>query len=230
MQKEEKNMKASLFARESVWNGKPHNITERLNALTHGVGVGLSIGGLIFLLILTSLNSGGALRFITFSIYGSFQILLYLSSSVTHQFTDMPRVYNPMRILDQSAIYLLIAGTYTPAALLVLQGALGWWIFGIIWTLAVLGILMKTLAFRDKHILSDLLYLPMGWLFIVFIRPFLERSPPGLIQWMLAGGICYTVGIVFYISKRIPMGHVIWHLLVISGGLCFYLGFAFYLT
>lgn len=223
-------MSIRFFERESVWGGKPHNVTERLNALTHSIGVGLSIAGFIFLFVLTSMGEGGALRYVSFSIYGSFQILLYLSSSVSHQFTDMPRIYNPIRILDQSAIYLLIAGTYTPVTLLVLPRVWGWWILSIVWALALLGILMKTLVYRDKHILSDLLYLPMGWLFIVAIRPFLENSPPGLVRWVVAGGLCYSFGIVFYISKRIPFGHVIWHMFVLAGGICFYLGFALYLT
>ncbi len=222
--------KTGMLQSDSLWKGKPHDIEERLNAVTHSIGVGLSIAGLVFLLVLTSMGEGGTVRYVSFSLYGAFQILLYLSSAMTHQFSDMPRMYNPMRILDQSAIYLLIAGTYTPAALLVLPGAWGWWIFGIVWTLAVMGIIMKTCIFRDQHLLSDLLYLPMGWLLIVAIRPFLANSPDGLMKWIVIGGLSYTLGVFFYVTKRIPFSHVIWHLFVLSGGISFYLGFAFYLT
>ncbi len=219
-----------FFKNEVLRNGKPHDTTERLNALTHAVGAGLSIAGLIFLLVLTSAGAGGALRYVSFTVYGSFQILLYLSSMLSHQFTDIPKVYNPMRVLDQSAIYLLIAGTYTPFALLVLPGAWGWWIFGIVWALAVLGILMKSLVFRDQHLLTDLLYLPMGWLIITAIRPLIANSPPGMLRWVIIGGLCYSIGIPFYMTKKVPFSHVIWHLFVLAGGISFYLAFALYLT
>ncbi len=223
-------MKTAILQSETLKYGKPHSVEERLNAVTHGIGAGLSIAGLVFLLVLTARGSGGALRYVSFSVYGAFQILLYLSSTMTHQFTDMPKVYNPMRILDQSAIYLLIAGTYTPAALLVLPGAWRWWIFGIVWGLAVMGIIMKTCIFRDQHLLSDLLYLPMGWLIIAAYRPLAEHSPPGLLQWVIIGGLLYSFGILFYLSKKIPMSHVIWHLFVLAGGISFYIGFALHLT
>ena len=137
-------------------------VEEKLNSLTHGIGAGMSMAGLAFLLVLTKLNGGGALHYVSFSLYGAFQILLYLSSALTHQFSDSPRVSKYFRIMDQAAIYLLIAGTYTPVALLGLQGAWGWTIFGIIWALALAGILFKSLLFREKHILSDLFYLPHG--------------------------------------------------------------------
>ena len=219
-----------FFKNEVLRYGKPHDTGERLNALTHAVGAGLSIAGLIFLLVLTSVGEGGFFQYIAFTVYGSFQILLYFSSMLSHQFTDMPKVYNPMRVLDQSAIYLLIAGTYTPFALLVLPPVWGWWILGIVWTMAVFGILLKSLVFRDQHLLTDLLYLPMGWLIIAAARPLTANSPPGMLRWVIIGGLCYSIGIPFYMTKKVPFSHVIWHLFVLAGGISFYRAFALYLT
>lgn len=210
--------------------GKPHNVEERLNALLHSIGVGMSIAGLVFLLVLTSQGEGGVMRYVSFSLYGAFQILLYMSSTIMHQFTDMPKVYNTMRVMDQAAIYLLIAGTYTPVAFIVLGGAWGWWIFGLIWGMAVLGIIMKTVVFRKPHMMSDLLYLPMGWLILVALRPLIQQSPTGLVIWAFIGGLCYSIGIIFYLTKRISFSHVIWHAFVLAGGISFYIGFALYLT
>jgi hemolysin III len=207
-----------------------HSVEEKLNSLTHGIGTGLSIAGLVFLLVLTGMNSGGAVRYTAFTLYGAFQILLYLSSSLTHQFTDRPAVHKPLRIIDQAAVYLLIAGTYTPVALVAMKGAWSWAVFGIIWALAAAGILMKTVFMRGRNILSDLLYVPMGWLILIAMKPLKAMAPDGFVQWTMLGGALYTGGIVFYLLKRLPFSHVIWHLFVLAGGVSFYLGFALYLT
>jgi len=206
-----------------------HSIEEKLNSLTHGIGTGLSIAGLIILLVSSGKGGGSALAYVSFSLYGSFQILLYLSSSLTHQFSDTPRLSRVFRVIDQTAIYLLIAGTYTPAVLLGLGGAWGWSLFGTIWGLALLGILMKTLLFREKHILSDLLYLPMGWVIIVAIKPMIRTLPQDFMKWIYIGGLCYTVGIIFYLIKKLPFAHVIWHLFVLAGGISFFMGSFLYL-
>ena len=206
-----------------------HSTEEKLNSLTHSIGAGLSIAGLIILLVSTGNAGGTALAYVSFSIYGSFQILLYLSSSLTHQFSDTPHLSRIFRIIDQTAIYLLIAGTYTPVVLLGLGGSWGWSIFGTIWGLAILGILMKTMLFREKHLLSDLLYLPMGWVIIIAIKPMIRALPGEFMKWVYIGGLCYTVGIVFYLLKKLPYAHVIWHLFVLAGGISFFLGFFLYL-
>lgn len=213
----------------SLEQHEKQSIEEKLNSFTHSIGAGLSIAGLIILLQQTALKGGSSLAYVSYSIYGAFQILLYLSSALTHQFSDMPRINRVFRIIDQAAIYLLIAGTYTPAVLLGLQGVWGWSLFGIIWGLAVLGILSKTILFREKHLISDLLYLPMGWLVIIAIKPMTAVLPMDFLKWIFIGGGSYTVGIIFYISKRIPYSHVIWHLFVLAGGISFFLGFYFYL-
>ena len=133
----------------------------------------------------------------------------------------MPRIHKIFRILDKASIYLLIAGTYTPVALLGLQGAWGWSIFGIIWGLAIAGILSKVLIFKEKHLYTDLLYLPMGWVIIVAAKPLVRLMPFGFVLWAVIGGVMYSVGIIFYLSKRIPFSHVIWHLFVLAGSISF---------
>ncbi|MCD6342447.1 MAG: hemolysin III family protein [Spirochaetaceae bacterium] len=207
-----------------------HLIEEKFNSITHSIGAGMSIAGLIFLIVLTRMNSGGVLRYVSFSLYGAFQIMLYLSSSLTHLFTDYPKIHAPLRVVDQASVYLLIAGTYTPISLIALPDPWGWWVFGIIWGIAFAGILMKTVFLRGRNIASDLLYLPMGWLIIVAFKPLREVSPPGFIMWTILGGGLYTGGIVFYLWKKLPFSHVLWHLFVLAGGISFFLGFAFYLT
>ena len=214
---------------DNVQTGE-HSIEEKLNSVTHGIGTGMSIAGLVFLLVLTASHSGTALRYVSFSLYGAFQILLYLSSTLTHQFTDRPRIHAPLRVLDQAAVYLLIAGTYTPVALIAMDGGWGWTIFGLVWGFAILGILMKTLFLQGKHLLSDLLYLPMGWLIIIAIKPLRAGAPEGFLVWTMLGGGLYSLGIVFYLFKKLPYSHVIWHLFVLAGGISFYLGFAIHLT
>lgn len=190
----------------------------------------MSIAGLIFLLVFSGMKPGISMRYPAFIIYGAFQILLYLSSTLTHTFTDRPRIHRPLRIIDQAAVYLLIAGTYTPIALLVLPSPWSWVVFGLIWAMAVAGILMKTVFLPGKNIASDLLYLPMGWLILIAIKPLREAAPEGFLVWLMLGGALYTGGIVFYLLKNLPFSHVIWHLFVVAGGLSFFLGFAKYLT
>ena len=203
-------------------------IEQKLNSVTHGIGTGMSIVGMILLIVL-GLRAGNPWITTSFTIYGAFQILLYLSSTLTHVFHDMPRAHSVLRVLDQASVYLLIAGTYTPIALIVLRGSGGWWMFGIEWGLAVAGILMKSLIFRKPHIASDLLYLPMGWLIVFFVAPLSRLAEGGLLMWIFIGGGCYSIGIIFYIIKKLPFGHVIWHLFVLAGGISFYLGFILHL-
>ncbi len=206
-----------------------HTTEEKLNALTHNIGAGLSIAGLVFLLYLTKLREGTCMHYVSFSLYGAFQILLYLSSGLTHSFTDKPKIHEVLRITDQASVYLLIAGTYTPIALVTLRGAWGWSIFGVIWGMALLGITVKLILGPRKHIISDLFYVPMGWTIVVAIKPLMRVAPAGLLMWVAIGGLCYTVGIIFYLVKKMPYGHVLWHLFVLGGSISFYLGFAKFL-
>ncbi len=202
---------------------------EVFNSLTHAIGAGLSIAGLIALLMLTAENPS-PLRYAAFSVYGATQILLYLSSSLMHSFAALPHIRYYLRVVDQCFIYLLIAGTYTPVTLLALGGAWGWWVFGIVWSFALLGIVLKAFVYRDHHIVSDLLYIPMGWTIIIAIRPLIAAVPGEFMLWMLSGGLCYTGGVVFYIWRRLPFSHTIWHLFVIGGSVSFFMGFSLHLV
>jgi hemolysin III len=204
-------------------------IEQKLNAVTHSIGAGLSIAGLVILMVL-GVRTEDPWVITSFAVYGAFQIVLYLSSALTHVFYDMPRVFAVLRVFDQAAIYLLIAGTYTPVALIAMRGQGGWAMFGIEWGLALAGILMKTMFIRGKNIASDLLYLPMGWILIFFLPQVLSTVPGGLLLWIIIGGICYSIGIIFYLIKKIPLGHVIWHLFVLAGGISFFMGFVLHLT
>ena len=203
---------------------KTHTTEEKLNAFTHNIGAGLSIAGLVFLLYLTAKNNGRPIQYVSFSLYGAFQIILYLSSGLTHLFTDKPSVHKVVRVIDQASVYLLIAGTYTPISLLALQGVWGWSIFSVIWGMAVAGIIVKLIIGRRKHIVSDLLYIPMGWTIIVAIKPLMHTAPRGLLLWVSIGGICYSVGVIFYLIKKLPYAHLLWHLFVLGGSISFYLG------
>lgn len=210
----------------------PHSVEEKINALTHSMGAGMSIVGLVILLMLIAINKGGPLTYFSFIIYGVFQIFLYISSSLTHQFVDMPGANKAFRLMDQIGVFLLIGGSYTPVVLLVIGGSWGWIFFGIVWGLAVLGILSKVLLFKGDSIFSDLLHLPLGWLIVFMYKPFSAVAPAGLFSWIILGGILYTVGIVFYVLnmwKKVPMTHVVWHLFVLAGSIAFYIGFVKYL-
>ena len=202
------------------------SVEQKLNSVTHGIGAGLAIAALILL----AGRAQGAVLITVLAVYGGCQVFLYLSSALTHAFFDMTRTYGVLRIIDQAGVYLLIAGTYTPVALVVVGGSTGWIMFGLEWGMALAGILAKSIFFRGKHIASDLLYLPMGWLILFFLPAVLAAAPSGMLLRVLAGGICYTLGIAFYLIKRIPLGHVIWHLWVMAGGICFFTAFLRYLV
>jgi len=203
----------------------PH-VEEKLNAFTHSVGTGLALAALV---VLTgrALDSGSKLLVITALVYGFSQILLYLSSALTHEFYDLPRAHYYLRIFDQISVYLLIAGTYTPLTLVTLSGRSGIVLCALEWGLATLGIFSKLFIFRKKSIVSDLLYIPMGWM-LIFVLPAILDLPPGLILSIIIGGITYTGGVAFYLSKNIPYAHVLWHLCVIAGSISFFVGFLRY--
>lgn len=204
-------------------------IEEIFNSITHAIGAGLSIAGMIVLLILSADEPSGW-KAVAFSIYGATQIMLYLSSAVMHSFAALPRIRNVLRVIDQAFIFVLIAGTYTPVCLIAMRGNRGWFVFGIIWALAIIGILIKTVIVRKPSVLTDLIYLPMGWLIVVAFRPMIESTSVGFAVWTLIGGACYTVGIIFYAWKKLPFNHVIWHLFVIGGSVSFFLGYALHLA
>lgn len=194
---------------------------ELANSVSHSVAlVALLIGTPI--LILVAARRGPPSYVVGASVFCATAILVYLSSTLYHALPER-RGKRIFRTLDRTAIFVLIAGTYTPFTLGVLRGKLGWTLFGLVWGLAVLGVFLQLTGRMQRHpILSTSLYLAMGWLSVVAIRPILQTMPPGGIAWIAAGGLFYTFGIVFFAMKRLRYAHFIWHLFVIGGTTCHY--------
>jgi len=201
-------------------------VNEVLNAVTHGVGAALSIAGLV-ILILQAHGEGGSLRMTTFLVYGIILVLFYLASTLFHSlyFTRASHVF---QIFDHCAIYLLIAGTYTPFSLLVVGGKLGWWMFGIIWAMAVAGIVYKAIWLGKFQVLSTVIYVVMGWMCLMGIGPLYRGLGPVGFMLLLLGGVAFTAGAVLYSFKGVPFGHVIWHLFVMLGTGLMYFSILFY--
>lgn len=199
---------------------------EIANSVTHGVGAALSVAGLSVLVTLANIY-GDAWRVVSFSIYGATMILLYLASAFYHAFQN-PKIKRIFRKLDHGAIFLLIAGTYTPYTLVTLRGAWGWTIFGVIWTLAAAGVILTGFLVKKVEWLSVVLYISMGWIVLAAFKPLLDNLPFAGIMWLLAGGLFYTVGTVAYIWEKIPFNHAIWHVFVLAGSACHYFGILFY--
>lgn len=199
---------------------------ELWNAITHGIGLLLSIPALV-MLIVVSAQQQSVMKIVTFTIFGSSMVLLFLMSTLLH---SVPyRFKHLFSILDHSAIYILIAGTYTPYLLVGLQGALGWTLFGIIWGLAVLGVLFKVFFIHRFEAFSIALYIAMGWLIVFAIKPlYVVLLFEGMI-WLVIGGILYTFGAIFYAWRKIPFNHAIWHVFVIAGSASMYVSVLFYL-
>lgn len=195
------------------------SLEELANALTHGVGLVLSVAGFAVLLVLAVLR-GTAWHVVACSIYGVTLVCLYAASTFYHAVVSS-RLKRLLRILDHSAIYLLIAGTYTPFLLIDLRGAWGWSLFGVIWGLAFAGILFKFWFVDRFHSLSTAVYVAMGWLVLVAAKPVIEHVPAGVLLLLLTGGLLYSVGVVFYLWSR-PYSHVVWHLFVLGGSVCHY--------
>ncbi|MDX1501253.1 MAG: hemolysin III family protein [Thermoanaerobaculia bacterium] len=191
--------------------------TELANSVTHGVGLGMSIAGLGFLLYLAE-RQGSTLHVVACAVYGSTLVLLYLASTLFHGVHgSWPRLKRVLLIVDHSAIYLLIAGTYTPFALLSLQGAAGWRLFALIWALALAGVAGKVVLGDRYPIASVVIYVVMGWLFLPVVGSLAEKIGPAGVGWLIAGSLVYCTGIVFYYWRRVPHHHAIWHLFVMAG-------------
>jgi hemolysin III len=201
---------------------------EIFHGITHGIGAALSIAGLVILVVLAA-QMGDVWRIVSFSIYGGSLTLLYLASTLYHSFQD-ERLKQFFRHFDHLSIFLLIAGTYTPVTLISLRGAWGWTLFALIWGFAVSGIVYELLFLGRYKWITMSIYLGMGWLAVVAIKPMLTMVPRGLFWWLLAGGLCYTGGVFFYARKKMRYHHVLWHLFVLFGSACHFLGFFFYLT
>lgn len=204
-------------------------IEELLNSVTHGLGLVLSIAALVLLVVFSSLY-GSAWHIVGCSIYGATLVLLYGASTVYHS-CKKPRKKQFLKIVDHGSIYLLIAGTYTPFMFVTLKGGWGWTIFGIIWGLALAGIIFKIFFVHRFKIVSTLIYLFMGWLIVIAISPLKENLPSTGIWWLFWGGMAYTVGTIFFAaSKKVKFSHSIWHLFVLTGSICHFFSVLFYVV
>ena len=201
---------------------------EILNSVTHGIGAALATAAMVLLVVLASLR-GDAWRVVSLSVFGATLILLYTVSTLYHGFRN-PRLKGFFHDMDHAAIYLLIAGTYTPVTLVPLRGPWGWTLFGLIWGMAICGILSRLIGRGIMRKISIVFYLAMGWLVVVAFSPMIRLMPTGLIVWLALGGLCYTVGVVFWALRRVPYNHVIWHLFVLAGSICHFFGMMFHVT
>jgi hemolysin III len=201
-------------------------INELANSVTHGIGMLLAIAGLVLLVVFATIY-GNVWHVVSFSIYGSTLVLLYLASTLYHAI-QAPEAKRILRLIDHSAIYLLIAGTYTPFTLVTLQGVHGWVMFGIIWGLALLGILYKIFFINRHAVISTLFYLLMGWLIVFSIGDLFRGLSTGGIVFLGAGGLSYTLGMIFYAGRERLLMHAIWHLFVLGGSICHFFAILFY--
>lgn len=204
-----------------------YSIKEEIaNSITHGVGLILSIAGLGVLIAFAS-RLGNAWHVVSCTIFATTLILQYTFSTLYHSI-QLPRAKSVMRILDHSAIFLLIAGSYTPFMLVNLRGTWGWTLFGIVWTLALLGVLFQVSLLRRWEGISLALYIGMGWVVVVAIKPMLGAVAPGGLILLLLGGLAYTSGVVFYRWKSLSYNHAIWHGFVLAGSILHYFAVLFY--
>jgi len=201
---------------------------ELTNALTHGLGVVLSVAGLVLMVVYSALN-GDAWHVTSTAIFGASLIALYTASTLYHSFRSV-ELKHLLRKFDHAAIFLLIAGSYTPFLLVTLRGPWGWSLFGVVWSLAVLGIGLKFWFAGRFRLFSTLIYLGMGWLVIVAIKPMLLALPQAGLIWLAVGGACYSFGTVFYLAKRLPYHHAIWHLFVLGGSVCHWIAVFYYVV
>jgi hemolysin III len=195
-----------------------HPAEELANRLTHGVGALLSVAGLVFLTVYSALH-GDAWVITSTAVYGASLVILYTASTLYHSVTS-DRWRRFFQKLDHAAIFLLIAGTYTPFTLGPLRGGWGWTLFGIVWGLAVIGVVLKLFFAGKADVLSTVAYLVMGWLVVIAIKPLIAALPAGALWWLVAGGLCYSLGTIFYLWEKLPFNHAVWHVWVLGGSVC----------
>ncbi len=211
---------------------KKYTIGEEIvNGITHGLGVIFGIVSLVVLLMV-AIRNNNTLAIVAFSIYGGCFILMYLSSTLYHSITN-EKAKSIIRVFDHSSIFLFIAGTYTPIALLTMAGRLRVGILIAVWSIAILGVLFKILTYNkfDKYkAVSLILYIGMGWLAVFTVKPIIEMTSLGFFMWIIGGGLLYTLGTIFYSTKKIPYNHAIWHLFVLSASVLHFIGILKYLA
>jgi hemolysin III len=214
-------METSLAPTHSgtVYSGKE----ELFNCITHGIGALLSIAGLVVLLVLAAQHQADAWQIVSFSIYGGTLTLLYLASTLYHSIRNA-KAKKVLRLADHISIFVFIIGSYTPVALIMMRDAVGWSIYGGVLLLGILGIVFTLLGVDRFQPVCTAISLAMGWLVVFAIKPMLAAVPLGFLAWMLASGICYSLGVIFFAIKKIPFHHGIWHLFVIAGSATYYVG------
>ena len=206
--------------------GRVYYLNTIANTVTHGIGALLAVAGLVILVVYAAMQ-GNAWHVVSFSIYGSTLVLMYFASNLYHSI-QKPRLKYIFRVIDHAAIFLLIAGTYTPFTLVTLQGTRGWTLFGIIWGLAFLGIFYKVFFINRHPVISTLFYVLMGWLIVFSIGELLQSLPRNGLVLLGAGGLSYMLGIFFYAGRERLLMHAIWHLFVLGGSICHYFAILFY--
>ncbi|MBN1007639.1 PAQR family membrane homeostasis protein TrhA [Amphritea pacifica] len=202
--------------------------SERFNSISHLIGAALALVGAVAL-VLIGLRRGDLYHIVAFSLYGTTLFLLYSISTIYH---GLPpgRAKRIFRMLDHQAIYLLIAGSYTPFMLITLKNTVGWWMFGAVWSLAILGVVLVARPKRGRRVLPMTLYFVMGWLILLAIKPLLAVLPAAGFLWLLTGGILYSSGILFYaLDHRSPWMHGVWHLFVLGGSISHYIAILVYI-
>jgi hemolysin III len=204
----------------------PSDPQELANTLSHGVGL-LAAAASLPLLVLGAVGRGGPADVVGASIFGATLVLLYLASTGYHA-APVGRWKARLQRLDHAAIYLLIAGTYTPFTLGVLGGAWGWTLFGLVWGAATVGIILKLWTGVRWPRLSTAIYLVMGWLVLIAARPLVARMETAGLVWLVAGGLAYSAGVAFYAARRMPYGHFVWHLFVLAGSTCHFFAALWY--
>jgi len=199
---------------------------EVANAITHGIGAVLSIAALVVLIVFAALK-GTAWHVVSFSIYGTSMLLLYFNSTLVHSLRD-GKAKDVFEILDHSSIYLFIAGTYTPFLLVAIRGTLGWTLFGIIWGVTIFGVFFKAYFVKRFLFMSTIFYIAMGWLIVIAWNPLSAVVAPEGMTLLMAGGILYTLGTVFYVWRGFPYHHAIWHLFVLAGSVAHFFAVLLY--
>lgn len=201
---------------------------ERFNSISHLVGTALALAGSVALIVMAA-RQGDPWKIVSFSIYGAMLVALYVFSTLYHSVRGHAK--NVLRKFDHCSIYLLIAGSYTPFALVSLRGSWGWTLLGIVWGLAALGILQELWLAKGARLLSLVIYILMGWLALVAVFPLWQALTPAGFAWLVAGGICYTAGIFFYAKDhKFRHGHGLWHLFVLAGSICHFLTVLLYVA
>lgn len=205
------------------------HLEEIFNSIIHGLGILLSIAALVVLVVMAALYSD-AMTTVSVAIYGCTLVVMYTASTIYHAIRN-EKAKRIFKIIDHSAIYGLIAGTYTPFTLVTINGPWGWTLFGVIWGLAILGLLFKLFFTGKYEIISVIIYVCMGWLALIAIEPIYDALPLGGFIWLLVGGLCYTIGVIFYVvDHKIHLTHAIWHAFVLAGSICHFFAVLLYVV